>query len=157
MDTASAPPTAADVHASTAAAEALAEGKTKLILPCREDRRAVVVLSKDTITAGNGAKVPPSLPPSFLPPPPRLVLRHTSLTRRWFSVDVVAVVVVVVQRDVVEGKGRLSNETACSVFRLLQLSGLPTHFLGQEAPDSFRYGQAPAVYLHDAMPHGRGD
>jgi len=76
----------------------LAEGKTKLILPT-SDKRQVVVLSKDSITAGNGLK-----------------------------------------RDVIEGKGRLANETTCSVFRLLQLSGLPTHYLGQEAPDSFRWG-----------------
>lgn len=74
----------------------MAEGKTKLILPT-SDPRQVLVLSKDSITAGNGLK-----------------------------------------RDVIEGKGRLSNETTCGVFRLLQLSGLPTHFLGQEGPDSFR-------------------
>jgi hypothetical protein len=41
---------------SSASAAALAEGKTKLILPT-SDPRQVLVLSKDSITAGNGLKV----------------------------------------------------------------------------------------------------
>jgi hypothetical protein len=41
---------------SSRAAAALAEGKTKLILPT-SDPKQVLVLSKDSITAGNGLKV----------------------------------------------------------------------------------------------------
>ncbi len=59
---------------------------------------------------------------------------------------------VCAQRDVIEGKGRLSNETTCGVFRLLQLSGLPTHFLGQEGPDSFRCATLPRARSRADLP-----
>jgi phosphoribosylaminoimidazole-succinocarboxamide synthase len=56
---------------------------------------------------------------------------------------------------VIEGKGRLSNETTCGVFRLLQLSGLPTHFLGQEGPDSFRCATLPRARARADLPSSK--
>ena len=58
---------------SSASAAALAEGKTKLILPT-SDPRQVLVLSKDSITAGNGLKVP-------CPPPSTDLILHPDLLR----------------------------------------------------------------------------
>ncbi len=39
--------------------------------------------------------------------------------------------------NVISGKGRVSNETACNIFRLLEKRGVPTAFIEQSSPDSF--------------------
>jgi phosphoribosylaminoimidazole carboxylase/phosphoribosylaminoimidazole-succinocarboxamide synthase len=64
-------------------------GKTKVLFldPKRSD--TLVVVSQDSITAGDGAK-----------------------------------------RDVIAGKGRLAALTTSRIFRLLNESGLPTHYIG---------------------------
>lgn len=41
------------------------------------------------------------------------------------------------KHDVIPGKGQLSNQTTCNVFRLLNACGIPTAFVEQDSPNSF--------------------
>lgn len=41
------------------------------------------------------------------------------------------------KHDVIPGKGAVSNETACNIFRLVAKRGVPTAFVEQSGPDSF--------------------
>jgi len=77
--------------------EKIAEGKTKVIYQVANNPQHVVMVSKNSISAGNGLK-----------------------------------------RDELPGKARCSNLTTCNVYRLLQLSSIPTHFVRQETAESFR-------------------
>eukprot|EP01118_Nematostelium_gracile_P017676 TRINITY_DN762_c0_g1_i3.p1 TRINITY_DN762_c0_g1~~TRINITY_DN762_c0_g1_i3.p1 ORF type:complete len:264 (+),score=89.56 TRINITY_DN762_c0_g1_i3:84-875(+) len=73
----------------------IAEGKTKKIYQSPTNPDHVVIVSKDSISAGNGAK-----------------------------------------KDELPGKGVFSTITTCNIFRLLHLSGIPTHLVSQESADS---------------------
>jgi len=42
------------------------------------------------------------------------------------------------KKDELTGKGEFSTITTCNVFRLLHLSSVPTHFVKQENPNTFR-------------------
>jgi phosphoribosylaminoimidazole carboxylase/phosphoribosylaminoimidazole-succinocarboxamide synthase len=74
----------------------VAEGKTKKIHQVPGSSDLVALVSKDDITAGDGAK-----------------------------------------HDVIPDKGRLANQTTCSVFRLLKACGLPVAFEKQDGATSF--------------------
>jgi len=65
----------------------LAEGKTKQLFGANQNNTLIYVVSKDDITAGDGAK-----------------------------------------HDIVRDKGKLSTQTTCNVFRLLQNAGIPKPF-----------------------------
>jgi len=69
-------------------------GKTKVLFQDPKRSDALVVVSQDSITAGDGAK-----------------------------------------RDVIAGKGRLAALTTSRIFRLLNDTGLPTHYIsgGEDA------------------------
>lgn len=71
--------------------ERLAEGKTKIIYAHPRDPSSAIMVQKDAISAGDGAR-----------------------------------------RNMIDGKGVLSGHTAANVFRLLERSGIATHFV--EAP-----------------------
>lgn len=42
------------------------------------------------------------------------------------------------KRDVIEGKAALATQTTSNCFRLLELAGIPTHFVAQDGERSFR-------------------
>jgi phosphoribosylaminoimidazole-succinocarboxamide synthase len=71
----------------------LAEGKTKVVYAHPNDSELVILVHKDAISAGDGAR-----------------------------------------RNEIDGKGALSGRTAANVFRLLNASGVPTHFVGAPGP-----------------------
>ncbi|MDP6343865.1 MAG: phosphoribosylaminoimidazolesuccinocarboxamide synthase [Alphaproteobacteria bacterium] len=74
----------------------LTEGKTKKIHQVEGNPELVVVVSKDDITAGDGAK-----------------------------------------HDLIADKGRLANQTACNVFRLLAACDIPIAFTAQTGDTTF--------------------
>jgi len=42
------------------------------------------------------------------------------------------------KKDNLDGKGKYSTTTTSNVFRVLELKGIPTHFVAQSTPESFR-------------------
>ncbi len=42
------------------------------------------------------------------------------------------------QKDNLEGKDELSNQTTCNCFRIIASSGIPTHYVHQDTPNSFK-------------------
>lgn len=89
-------------------AKKLGEGKTKVILDLVKSPKEVLIVSKDSITAGNGLKAS-SFPIPFI-----------------------------FQKDSLQGKGVYSTITTSNVFRLLELSKISTHFVAQATGESFR-------------------
>ncbi len=93
----------------------IAEGKTKIIVDARDTNgpdggcttcKKVLVISKDDITAGDGAA-----------------------------------------REELSGKAKACNKTAVNVFKLLELKGIPTHFLSWFDDQSFLALRAEMIPL----------
>lgn len=71
----------------------LTEGKTKIIYAHPDDERAAIMVQKDAISAGDGAR-----------------------------------------KNVIPGKGTISNRTAANVFAALNAAGIKTHYFDDPEP-----------------------